>query len=69
VDVRALRRAMEVDNSLTTAELMARAALMRRESRGSHYREDYPQRDDDHWKVNILLRIDGERMVLRTGVL
>ena len=55
-----LRRAIEAENSLLTAELMARAALLRRESRGSHYREDYPQRDDAHWRVNILHRQIGE---------
>lgn len=55
-NARTLRRAIEVENSLLTAELMARAALMRRESRGSHFREDYPQQDDGTWRVNILFR-------------
>jgi L-aspartate oxidase len=37
--------------SLTiVARLIARAALRREESRGAHYRADYPQRDDIHWK-------------------
>jgi succinate dehydrogenase/fumarate reductase flavoprotein subunit len=48
--------AIEVENSLLTAELMARAALMRRESRGSHYREDYPDQDDEQWRKNIVFR-------------
>jgi succinate dehydrogenase/fumarate reductase flavoprotein subunit len=47
---------LEVDNLLTVAEIMARAALMRTESRGSHYREDYPHRDDAHWEKSILTR-------------
>jgi L-aspartate oxidase len=35
---------------LTVARLIARAALRREESRGGHYRADFPNRDDIHWK-------------------
>jgi L-aspartate oxidase len=35
---------------LTVARLIARAALRREESRGAHYRSDFPARDDVHWK-------------------
>jgi L-aspartate oxidase len=40
-------------NLLTTARLIARAALRREESRGGHFREDFPQRDDLHWRVHL----------------
>jgi fumarate reductase (CoM/CoB) subunit A len=56
-----LRRAIEAENSLLTAQMMATAALLRRESRGSHFRADYPQRDDARWVCLIALRlIDGQ---------
>ncbi|MCK9518635.1 MAG: L-aspartate oxidase, partial [Dehalococcoidia bacterium] len=32
------------------ARLMLRAALRREESRGAHFRRDFPQRDDEHWQ-------------------
>jgi len=32
--------------------LMAEAAMWREESRGGHYRKDFPQRDDEHWQVH-----------------
>lgn len=40
-------------NLTTVAWLIARAALRRQESRGAHYRDDYPERDDIHWKKRI----------------
>ena len=38
---------------LTVGRLIARAALRREESRGGHYRSDFPDRDDVHWKRRI----------------
>ena len=39
----------ELQNLLTIARLMIWAALQREESRGVHYRSDFPDRDDEHW--------------------
>jgi L-aspartate oxidase len=38
---------------LTVARLMARAALRREESRGAHYRADFSERDDTHWRKHV----------------
>lgn len=40
-------------NVLTVAWLIARAALRREESRGAHYRDDYPRRDDINWQKRV----------------
>ena len=41
-------------NLVTVARLIARAALRRHESRGAHYRDDFPERDDLNWNVHIV---------------
>ena len=41
-------------NLVTVARLIARAALGREESRGGHYREDFPQRADERWRVHLV---------------
>ena len=59
--------ALETENLLLVAETMAGAALLRRESRGSHFREDYPERDDPRWLVNILWTLEGGELVPSIG--
>jgi len=41
-------------NLVTVARLIARAALRREESRGGHFRADFPQRDDARWKNHVV---------------
>jgi fumarate reductase (CoM/CoB) subunit A len=61
-----LIEATEVSNMLDVAEIIARAALLRKERRGGHYREDYPNRDDKNWLKNIIVKWEGGEMKLST---
>jgi len=55
---------LEVQNALLVGEMIVRSALMREESRGAHFRRDFPQTDDRNWKGNIFLKKAGEEMDL-----
>jgi L-aspartate oxidase len=46
----------ELQNMLTACFLITTAAYTRTESRGAHYRLDYPKRDDEHWRLHLLWR-------------
>ena len=61
---------LELDNLVLVAEAIARAALFRQESRGTHYREDFPERNDADWHCNILIRqlADGTLQVKKSPV-
>ena len=47
-------------NFLTGATLIARAALWREESRGAHFRLDFPERDDARWRVHSIAQKDAD---------
>ncbi|BBH23324.1 L-aspartate oxidase [Paenibacillus baekrokdamisoli] len=54
------REEFEFANLLTCALLTSQAALLREESRGAHYREDFPDRDDLVWRKHSVLHLqDG----------
>ena len=49
-----LLNAWELGNMLDIAEVVAACALNRKESRGGHSREDFPNRDDQEWLKHTL---------------
>jgi L-aspartate oxidase len=50
------KRGFQVANLATVGLLVARAALTREESRGGHFRTDFPRRDDEHWQRHVVQR-------------
>jgi L-aspartate oxidase len=48
----------ELQNMLTIAKVMVRAALERVESRGVHFRTDFPTMDNEHWQRRLVARRD-----------
>jgi len=48
--------ALELTHMLTVAEAIARAAKERKESRGGHFREDFPGKSEEFGKINIAIR-------------
>lgn len=50
----------ELGNMLVLARLITQAALLRNESRGAHYKPDFPERDDVHWLRTTRASCDGE---------
>jgi succinate dehydrogenase / fumarate reductase flavoprotein subunit len=60
-DYRQLLQAIKLANMLTIAEMVCWSALTRTESRGAHYRTDYPEEDDQQWlKAIEICRQSGE---------
>jgi succinate dehydrogenase / fumarate reductase, flavoprotein subunit len=57
--------AIDVGNLLIVSEAVTRAALLRKESRGAQFREDFPTKDAEWGKFNIIIRrgADGEMLV------
>ena len=51
---------LEVLNMIELGELITTAALERTESRGAHYRIDYPAADNSHWLRNLVLTKKGK---------
>jgi succinate dehydrogenase / fumarate reductase flavoprotein subunit len=62
--------AIDLHNMLTVSELITRTALERKESRGAHFRDDYPAKDDNFGHVNIVVRKagGGEAQVTREAI-
>jgi succinate dehydrogenase/fumarate reductase flavoprotein subunit len=55
-DPHGLRIAHEAKNRTLSVEMILRSSIFRTESRGSHYREDYPRRNDADWLADVRIR-------------
>ena len=62
--------AIDLANLLTVSEAVTRGALERRESRGGHFRDDYPDKDNAYGTFNLVLRKgpDGEMQMTREPI-
>jgi fumarate reductase (CoM/CoB) subunit A len=58
--------ALEASNMLDLSEMVVRSALLRKETRGHHFRLDYPERNDRDWLKHILIRKEEGKMNLWT---
>ena len=50
---------IEIYHMLKTCRLIVTSALMRKESRGNHYRDDYPQKDDGRFRKPIFIKMQN----------
>ena len=63
-DTHELRLVHDTKNMVQNAEMKLRTSLFRTESRGTHFREDYPYRDDKNWVAWITVRDNNGKMKL-----
>ena len=64
--LRGLKEAYEVQSMLLTSRAVVASALTRTESRGAHYRLDFPYRDDRDWLRNTFIRGKGKDLEITT---
>ncbi|GAB1477279.1 FAD-binding protein [Bacillota bacterium] len=68
-DAHEIRLAIETKNMLCNAEMKLRASLFREESRGTHYREDFPERDEIDWNAWIrICQVDGKMLLTKEPI-
>jgi succinate dehydrogenase / fumarate reductase flavoprotein subunit len=58
--------ALDLHSLLTVSEIVTRAALERKESRGAHFRDDYPAKDDKFGQFNIVVRKGADGLMQLT---
>ena len=61
-DAHELRLVHETRNMIINAEMRLRSSLFRTESRGMHFREDFPRRDDPDWLAWVMLKQEEDGM-------
>ncbi len=62
--------ALDLHNLLTVSEAITRAALARKESRGGHFRDDYPDKAAPFGKMNLVVRKgpDGQMQLVESPI-
>jgi L-aspartate oxidase len=50
----------EATNLLTMASVLVTVARQREETRGAHWRDDFPERDDEHWRAHLDVTLDAD---------
>ncbi|MHA2306232.1 MAG: FAD-binding protein [Candidatus Hodarchaeales archaeon] len=55
---------LELYDMLDVTEMLVRSAIMREESRGAHYRTDYPSANHEQWLANIIIKKQNQQMLL-----
>jgi L-aspartate oxidase len=55
----------ESTNLLTVSAALIAAASRREETRGSHWREDFPERDDARWRQHLVTTLQDGRLRVR----
>ena len=58
--VKDLVDAVRLRNMVTVSEMVVRSALLRTESRGAHFREDFADQDDQNWRGALQVRRNSE---------
>jgi succinate dehydrogenase/fumarate reductase flavoprotein subunit len=61
-----LVKAIELENMVKLGRLMVQSSLLREESRGFHFREDFPETDNEKWLKHILLQMGPDGKTLTT---
>jgi succinate dehydrogenase / fumarate reductase flavoprotein subunit/fumarate reductase flavoprotein subunit len=62
----AWQQALDLRNQLEVARTMVAAATVREESRGDHFREDFPTPRDDEWLRYVVTRLEDDRVLTET---